>query len=325
MSEWQFIDWVRKESLGHSNAHDRVILGPGDDAGIVRIGSSEVVVAADMLLEGVHFNLSSTPPELIGRKALAVNLSDIAAMGCRPVCALSSIAIPSHHGFELAQRITRGMIGLADQFDVALVGGDTNSWGTDSLANKNRANGQNDRVVVSVTVLGEPWSGVAPVRRSGAKPGDFVLVTGALGGSLGADDNGHHLSFMPRINESEKLVKSTAISAMIDLSDGLSTDAAHIAAESKITIQLNPDTIPIRGSIQRLPRKDQLHHAMTDGEDFELLFTAAPEAAERLIRTQPLDGITISQIGVCKAGEPQVIWSDGTPVPQRGFEHVLTR
>lgn len=316
MAEWQFIDWVRNESQGQKLQENPVVLGPGDDAGIVKIGSSNVIAAADMLIEGVHFKLENTQPELIGRKALAVNLSDIAAMGCRPVCALSSIAVPSQHGLDVAQRLTRGLISMANLHNVALLGGDTNTWNSTTNAD--------GRTVVAVTVLGEPWPGIRPVPRSGARPGDVVMVTGTLGGSLDQDGNGKHLSFSPRVTESRQLLEAGSITAMIDLSDGLATDASHIARESAVHIQLERISIPISRELDHLDADTRLNRAMTDGEDFELLFTAPPEVAEALLRDQPVQGLTISRIGICKSGPAHVSWEDGSVVPKRGFEHGMT-
>ncbi|NDE14781.1 thiamine-monophosphate kinase [bacterium] len=308
MSEWQFIDWIRSRTdAAHKSGPkvDPVILGPGDDAGIVTL-QPETIAAVDMLMDGVHFELDKIDPALAGRKALAVNLSDIAAMGARPVCALISLALPAKGGLNVGQKMMEGIMKLADEFDVSILGGDTNSW--------------SGPAVISVTVLGEPLPGRPTIKRSGARAGDWVLVTGNLGGSLGSK---RHLTFTPRVKEAAFLNTHFELTSMIDLSDGLATDASHIAHESHVAIRLDPAGIPVSPDTQNGSAAQRLAHAMTDGEDFELMFTAAPEVAREILGKQPLAGVRVTHIGECVAGNPQLTWRDGTVIEPRGFEHFL--
>lgn len=308
MSEWQFIDWIRTKTDSTHKAGpkvDPVVLGPGDDAGIVTL-KPETIAAVDMLMDGVHFDLGKIDPALAGRKALAVNLSDIAAMGARPVCALVSLALPAKGGLGIGQKMMEGILKLAHEFDVSILGGDTNSW--------------SGPAVISVTVLGEPLSGRPTLKRSGARAGDWVLVTGTLGGSLGSQ---RHLTFTPRVKEAAFLNSHYELTSMIDLSDGLATDAGHVARESRVAIRLDPARIPVSPDTQNGSAEQRLTHAMTDGEDFELMFTAAPEIAREILGKQPLAGVRISHIGECAAGTPQVMWRDGTVIKAGGFEHRL--
>src|SRR5262245_34497118 len=193
--EFAFIDWVRKRT-----AHTaEVIVGPGDDAAVLRPPNRPQLVTTDMLLDGSCFRLAEAGPYRVGRKAIAVNLSDIAAMAGIPSAAVVSVGLPRTGGRELAEELYLGMREVADAFDVPLVGGDTNSW--------------DGPLSISVTMLGEA-TGRGPVLRSGAKIGDWVMVTGPLGGSI----LGHHLDFTPRVREALALREAAELHAMIDLS-----------------------------------------------------------------------------------------------------------
>lgn len=273
--ERAFIRWLR----GRCRRHLNVLLGPGDDAGVVRTTPGRpCLLAADMIMEGVHFDLSGATPAQVGRKALAINLSDLAAMAGRPVAALVSLALPRGRAGALATEVLDGIQTLADQFHLSIVGGDTNSW--------------DGPLVVDVSVLGEAGP-KGPLLRSGAKPGDAILVTGTLGGSLA----GHHLDFTPRVREALLLHERYDLHAMIDLSDGLSTDLHHILEESRCGAVLRADAIPISDPAQTaVDGLSPLEHALHDGEDFELLFTAPAGQAHRILTDQPLR-IPISKIG----------------------------
>jgi thiamine-monophosphate kinase len=259
--------------------HPRVPLGIGDDAAIV--GTSEEgrwLVAADMLLEGRHFDVASATARQIGRKALAVNLSDIAAMAGRPAAAFVTVAHRREYGILFAEELHAGIQELASEFNVAIAGGDTNVW--------------DGPVVVSVTVIGE-ITGRGAVTRSGAREGDSIFVTGRLGGSL---VTGRHLAFTPRVDEALKLHERYELHAMIDISDGLLADLNHICEESKVGAALSADAIPMHASVlsqdvTSAENADQqtsaLAHALTDGEDFELAFCIGEEDAERLREATP--------------------------------------
>jgi len=249
-------------------------LGIGDDMAVLRVGGEDVLVACDMLVDGVHFDASAHTPEQIGRKALAVNLSDCAAMAVRPWAAVVSVALPEGWSMEEAERLFAGMEALAGAYGCRIVGGDTNSW--------------ERPLVVDVTVLGRPWEGVAPVRRSGARAGDAVWVTGELGGSLyaGGGAVAHHLGFEPRVGEARWLAEALGddLHAMMDLSDGLSTDGGRLGRASGVGIELDGAAVESVASeaaraASASDGRPLLSHVLDDGEDFELLFVTAADWA----------------------------------------------
>jgi len=293
-------------------AHRRLLVGPGDDAAIVRMTADENLVATtDMLMDGVDFELARHEPERIGRKALAVNLSDLAAMAAQPVAALISLALPRQGGEDLARRLYDGIMPLAAEFDCPIAGGDVNSW--------------DGPLVISVTALGEVphqrrW------RRSGATPGDAILVTGQFGGSI----LGRHFDFAPRIHEALWLADNATIHAAIDVSDGLSLDLARVCEASGCGAHIDLKNVPIAAAAADLSRQRNdgstpLDHALTDGEDFELILAVPPDTADQLLREQPLDtpltriGTFVSQQGLFTISE------DGqrSPLMPRGYEHRL--
>jgi thiamine-monophosphate kinase len=259
-----------------------------------------------MLLEGSCFRLAEAGPRRVGRKAMAVNLSDVAAMAGRPVAAVVSVGLPRRGGRALAEELYRGLRELADAFDTAVVGGDTNSW--------------DGPLVISVTVLGEATAR-GPVTRRGARPGDWLLVTGPLGGSI----LGKHLDFTPRVREALALHEAADLRAMIDVSDGLAADVNHLCAESGCGAVLRAADIPIAEAVRGLnDGRPPLEHALGDGEDFELVFAVAPADGERLLRSQPVPGVTLHRVGECvEAG----LWLDEGgrrhALPPRGYVHEL--
>jgi thiamine-monophosphate kinase len=300
--EFAYIDWVRKRTPAAAS----VLVGPGDDAAVLRPPSRPLIVTTDMLLDGTCFRLAEAGPFRVGRKAINVNMSDIAAMAGVPTAAVVSVGLPRTGGRELAEQLYLGMREAADTFQVPLVGGDTNSW--DGL------------LTISVTVLGEATAR-GPVLRSGAKVGDAILVTGPLGGSI----LGHHLDFTPRVSEALRIHEVADLRAMIDISDGLAKDLHHICEESRCGAVLFAEAIPISKAASELAARDgrsPVDHALSDGEDFELVFTVAAADAERLVREQPVAGITLHRIGEIVADG---YWLERTgkraPLEPRGYEH----
>jgi thiamine-monophosphate kinase len=254
-----------------------------------------------MLLDGSCFRLAEAGPFRVGRKALAVNLSDIAAMAAKPVAAFAAVGLPRRGGRDIAEELFRGLRSMADQFDTAIAGGDTNSW--------------DGPLVISVTLVGEPM-GRGPVRRRGAQPGDWLFVTGPLGGSI----HGKHLDFTPRVNEALQLHAVVNLHAMIDISDGLATDLAKLCAESRCGAAVRAEAVPISDDARKMDDNlSPLEHALRDGEDFELLFAVSPEDGRRLLA----DG-ALCQIGECVADG---LWLEraGTrePLAPQGYEHKL--
>lgn len=301
--EFRLIDWVRQRS----GPHPQVPIGIGDDAALLApTPGEEVIVTTDMLMDGRHFIVGETPPEKIGRKALAVNLSDIAAMGGRPLAAFVSWALPRHRGRGLAESLFEGISQLAREFNVSIAGGDTNSW--------------DGPLVINITLVGETI-GQRRILRSGAQPGDAIFVTGPLGGSL----SGRHLTFTPRVNEAIDLTRRVRVNSMLDLSDGVASDLRHILNLSRVGATLDAGSIPIHTDVDpQLPRSEQLRKALTDGEDFELLLTVSPSDAEQLV-TDPPQGFSLYRIGVVDAEPGGRIKTERgiEPLPTGGWEHPL--
>ena len=305
--ETDFIQWLSERLPDHPNLH----LGIGDDAAILAAGrrsrdSGQTVVTTDLLSDGVDFLLEEVDPQQVGRKALAVNLSDLAAMAASPLAVVIAIALPQQTrdsgALELAAAIYEGMLPLAEELDVAIAGGDTNM--------------HVGPLVLSGTALGAVTPH-GPLTRAGGQPGDRLLVTGDFGGSI----LGHHLNFVPRVTEALLLQEKYELQAGIDVSDGLGLDASRLAAASGCGARIDTDRIPIREAALQLSQP--LEHALGDGEDFELLLAVSPAEAERILNDQPVDcGIT--DIG--ELIEQEGLWrhdrnGDLVPMAESGFVH----
>jgi len=246
--------------------NDSVVIGAGDDCAVLECGDPQrqLLFKTDAVVEGIHFT-SATPPEKIGRKALARCLSDIAAMAGTPNAALVTIALPKQFSPEFVAQIYAGMNALAQQHGVAIVGGETTT--------------NPERVLISISLTGFVPRGKA-VLRSGARVGDAIFVTGELGGSLA----GRHLDFEPRLAEARWLAEKFSVHAMMDVSDGLAGDLPHILRASGVGAELLKSAVPIsRAAKENSKRGDAAKPAfvaaLTDGEDFELLFTVASKSA----------------------------------------------
>jgi thiamine-monophosphate kinase len=286
-------------------------LGIGDDAAVLDLaGSPECLVTVDVLMDHVDFELKEADPRRVGRKALAVNLSDIAAMAGVPLACVVGLALPRRGGLDLAVAIYEGLVPLAEEFQVAVAGGDTNSW--------------EGPLVASVTVIGRP-TGRGPLRRRGARPGDRIMATGSFGGSI----LGRHFDFVPRVAEAIALHERYELHAGIDVSDGLSIDLAHVCEESGCGAEIDARAVPVADDARRLAAKlgdgsTPLDHALSDGEDFELLL-AVPEAeARRMLAEQPL-GVPLSDIGrfVPEPGLWLIDDAGRRPIAPRGYQHPL--
>jgi thiamine-monophosphate kinase len=305
--ESDFIAWLRQRVP----PHPQLLLGPGDDAAILRLGDrADCVVTVDLLTEGVDFDSKTVSARRVGRKALAVSLSDLAAMAARPVGMVVAVALPRHGGRQLAVDLFEGLAEMAERYGVAIAGGDTNSW--------------DGPLVVSVTAIGQTTA-AGPLLRSGAKPGDRILVTGTFGGSI----LGKHLDFEPRVNESLLLAGLCRLHAGIDASDGLSLDLSRIAAESGCGAVIDLDRVPISPAAyelagQQADGRSPLDHALSDGEDFELILAVAPGDAQRLLSDQPVAPLQLTDIGqfIAEPGLWQITaGGERQPLQPRGWEH----
>jgi thiamine-monophosphate kinase len=307
VTELLFIDQLKSKIMAENAPSRKIPIPPGDDCALVPATADGVLFAADMLMEGVHFDLSLTTPELIGRKALAVNLSDIASMAGIPTGVTVCLALPQKNGGQLGEGIMRGMIDLANEYQVAIAGGDTNAW--------------NGSLVVSVAVIGTPHPR-GSVTRGGARPGDWIMVTGKLGGSI----HGRHLTFSPRVMEAYDFHSRYGLNAMIDLSDGLATDLRHVLAQSRVGARLRRDCIPIHPDcIGKSPNGvPPLERALRDGEDFELLFTVSPAVGAKILNDFANHSeLTVSHIGEITNEPHKLLWEDGTTLDLRGYTHAF--
>jgi thiamine-monophosphate kinase len=344
MNEFDFIESLRSQA--HSRKHStRVLTGIGDDASIISESSGrDLVVTTDLLIEGVDFHRGATPARLLGHKALAVSLSDIAAMGARPFWSFLAIGMSREEwSTNFKDEFYEGFFALADHFGVTLAGGDVSE--------------SKQGIVIDSIVLGEVASGAA-VKRSGARPGDQIYVTGNLGGAaaglklieLGArvgpgsvpgaiatgssehsDDDAiqtllvRQLRPQPRVGWGIVLGEQQLASAMIDLSDGLSSDLNHLCKQSNVGARIDAAAIPLDEEVRHLCGRralDPLALALHGGEDFELLFTVSSENLPRL--PKKVDGVAISRIGEItdqtgsvKVAEQSHIWD----LRPGGFEH----
>ena len=314
LGEFGLIDWIRRQQSGRP--HQGTVLGIGDDCAILDVSAgSWLLVTTDMLMDGRHFRLASDGAEAVGYKAMGVNLSDIAAMAGLPRAAVVSVALPRANAVLIGQGLSAGLKRMADRFEVDLIGGDTNAW--------------DGPLVVSVALLGETSPvAVGAVRRSGARPGDVIVVTGPLGGSL---CRGRHLRPEPRIKEALAICAAEWPDAMIDISDGLSSDLNHILEESGgLGAILDADEIPIHPDAIDQSRTDgipALDHALHDGEDFELCVVLSAERARRLL-ARPPEPVSVYRVGEITA-EPglRLRRSGGVvlPLEPRGFDHFRNR
>ena len=289
-----------------------VVAGVGDDCAVVRTGRGDpfdLLLTSDPVIEGVHF-LPDAAPERVGHKAVGRVLSDIAAMGGEPLWALVDLVVPANTPVQWIEDVYRGAGRLARRHGLAIVGGDTSAGPTREL---------------HVFAVGRVPKGAA-ILRSGARPGDAIYVTGRLGGS----DAGRHLTFEPRLAEGQWLRAGRWATAMMDLSDGLATDLPRMLKASGAGATLDAARIPVSAAAKRqaAAARTALQRALTDGEDFELLFTVreAGTAAFEKAWAQRFR-LPCARIGIVTKtqGAIELMLQDGhrKNMRGRGFEHFL--
>ena len=324
--ELALIQHIRSRSAAIRNAELR--LGIGDDCAILRPRPGhEVVVTTDLSLEGRHFRRDWHPSASVGHRVLARGLSDIAAMGATPLAAFLSLAVPKSvaRDHRWLDGFLDGLLALAAPHHVPLAGGDTSEAPGDSI-------------IADIMVLGSASRRKA-LRRSGARPGDILYCTGALGGSAAelaalaasprsfrranAADIHPHLYPQPRLATGQALLRRNLATACIDISDGLSTDLTHLCEASGVSAELNAASIPLHAASAKLTPEARLEAALHGGEDYELLFTAAP--GTRMPRS--LGGVAIHAIGrivPTRKGSAITLIADAgsrAPLLARGWEH----
>jgi thiamine-monophosphate kinase len=297
--EQDLLQHIYERSADLTGAGD-VIVGPGDDAAVIRVGDQQLILTVDQLVAGRHYE-ESTPLDLVARKSIARSVSDIAAMGGRSTHALATGCLPP--GFTQADHLFDRMASWARHFGCPLIGGDIAA-----------APGP---LMLTVTVLGTCHPTRGPVLRSGARPGDTLCVTGRLGGAI---ESGHHLRFDPRIDEAGALCDALDgnLGALMDVSDGLGIDAGRIASASSVRLEINAVRIPLREGVTDWRR------AASDGEDYELLFTVRDPSALASLRLPHATSITV--IGRAVAGEGCVITDEtgaAHDASSLGWDHTL--
>ena len=295
--------------------NESVVVGPGDDCAVLEVGAPDrlLLFKTDAVVEGIHFR-NETPPEKIGHKALARCLSDIAAMAGTPTAALVTVGLPRDFDAAFVEAIYTGMNALARRHNVAIVGGETTT--------------NPERVLLSVAMIGFAPRGKV-LLRSGAKAGDAMFVTGELGGSLA----GKHLDFEPRLIEARWLAENFPVHALMDISDGLAGDLRHLLKASGVGAELLKGAVPISRAAKLAAKagdsaKPAFVAALTDGEDFELLFTVASKDAVPLLDAwkQQFPKLRLSCLGRINAGNGITI-RDKTgvrPLTAHGYVHFAS-
>lgn len=316
LSEKKLIERIRRSVRRDGDKDKSVITGIGDDCAVLRLPPGhELLVTTDFTIEKVHFRRDWHPPELVGRRCLTRGLSDIAAMGGEPLAAFLSLAVPSDVPQKWVDRFLRGLLDLAEEFKVSLAGGDTAQ--------------SPGGILLDIVVVGSVPKGKA-VLRSGAKASEQIYVTGELGGSAAAlaqlmesksvgagyfRRRSGHAYPLARVAVGRWLRQHGVASAMIDLSDGLSTDLEHICQESHVGAEIEAEAIP-RAPVGKKPVALEL--ALHGGDDYELLFTSAAAVPSKIA------GVRVTRIGrTTRSAGMRLIGADGKarPLKAGGWEH----
>lgn len=354
-SEFDFIQTIRRQAAQQTRPASDLVFGIGDDAAVWREQTGrETLVTVDLLVEDVDFKLEYAPPRWLGHKALAVSLSDIAAMGGTPKYALLTLAIPPNLKSNISnpeaetfwKEFFAGYFALAEMHGVQLIGGDISS--------------APERLTIDSIVIGQCAAGRA-VRRNGAKVGNAIYVTGALGASAAGlrlllngarvDDVGNaafkrrrselsegrvtnatamraHLRPEPRVEFGRRLGEFGLATAMLDVSDGLAQDLSHLCEDSGVGTVIEFDAVPVAEEVRLVTANtdEAFALAVSGGEDFELLFTADPKNEAELMTLAAGCPLRLTRIGeVVSAGQSPLLQlrRDGqlTPLPARGYDH----
>jgi len=331
IGEFGLINRISKDTIINPK---NILLGIGDDCAAYYASPDKIVLATcDMLVENIHFTLSTCSPRQLGRKAMAVNISDIASMGGIPCQALLSLGTASSTSVEFIDQLADGMKEEAKLFEVNIVGGDTvrSPLG----------------LVINITLIGEVEPDLI-VKRSTAKPGDLIMVTGELGGSaaglillleekkyssvplnIAEEVKSAHLSPVPRIKEGRIIARERLANSMIDISDGLASDLTQICGASAVGAKVYASKIPILSAAKEvggLIKRSPLDLALYGGEDYELLFTVSPKEADDVIKLLKKElGTRVSVIGEIKEEQEGIKLEDlqgkVSDLQPKGYNH----
>ncbi|MBN1622521.1 MAG: thiamine-phosphate kinase [Endomicrobiales bacterium] len=326
IGEFGLVEEIRKKIFPKNKNKFPILVGPGDDAFVAKTSSDFLLVCTkDVLVENIHFKLGYITPRQLGYKAMAVNLSDLAAMGwCVPLYALVGIALPKHTSLDFVRQLYKGMLGIADKYSLHIIGGDTVSSRKD--------------IVISVTLIGKIKKKYL-ITRSGAKPGDIIMATGTYGDSaagLFLLQNGikprigfekylvnKHIYPKPRLFEAKRLAQSGLVTSMIDSSDGLNASVKFIAQQSNAGAKINIDKIPVSGPLRKLalksPEINPKKLALSGGEEYELVFTISPGDVSRINKLLP----NLTPVGEIVKGKGVSYYFKGRKqsIKTAGFQH----
>jgi|CXWL01.1.fsa_nt_gi thiamine-monophosphate kinase len=285
MNELEIVEWVRRRSRTHSS----ILTGVGDDMAVIAAPTDKFLLSSDMLLDGVHFDSKIHTFRQIGRKAVARALSDCAAMAVRPTAVLVSVALPKDMPSPSVEELFEAMHVVAEEFGAGVAGGDTARWDAP--------------LAIDISIAAEPYPGIAPIRRDGARINDLLYTTGRLGGSI----LGKHLTFVPRIQEARTIAARLGgdLRAMIDISDGLALDLWRMCEASSVGALLDETSLSnvISSDARLCAAKDGvdcLHHVLSDGEDYELLVAASPSADTTGLSLIPIGRIVAGGLGLTR-------------------------
>jgi thiamine-monophosphate kinase len=291
----------------------------GDDAAVVGFAGARLLLTTDIVVQGVDFDPAYSTGADVGWKVVAINASDVAAMGGRPLHALATLGLPPDTSRRFVDQLMDGMLDAAERWSIRLVGGDISAAG---------------EVSVGIAMTGVPIG--SPVLRSGARPGDAICVTGSLGGAAGGlialrggvDAPGlarRHLRPEARVDEGAKVARAGA-SAMIDLSDGLAVDLARLMEASGTGCEVDTASIPVDEGLAALgDAAEPLELSILGGEDFELLFTISEEALAGLTASTTEPSTAITRIGTVTAGEARLGNDALSRWRERGWDHLLAK
>ncbi len=331
MAAWSERELIKRISSACASAQAGVVKGIGDDCCEIALPSASLLLSTDTLVDDVHFNRDWHPPYLLGRKSVAVNLSDIAAMGGRPLFVLFSLCLPPELDQLWIDRWLDGAFAILHEFNTELIGGDTV---------------RGSEIVITVTVLGRASPG-GSIYRSGAEVGDSVWVSGCLGSAgagleLLAADKGEttqwdqelqplidaHLNPVPRVQCGIELAQSGLLTAMQDISDGVATDLAHICQASGLAAVLIKDRLPALSGLAsacRILDRDAEDFMLRSGEDYELLFTVKRGREKEFMAVMKEKKLHVYQIGEMRTGAGVFLETDRgrEDISYQGYEHSL--